>query len=94
MAWGLEHISSKEFAEWQAYYRLEPFGEERADIRAAMICKILADINTPKGKTHAKLEDFMPRFGAPEPQTPEDMLARVTLANAAFGGLDLREEDE
>ena len=87
-------MSSKEFVEWMAYYRLEPFGDARADIRAAMICKVLADINTPKGKAHAALEDFMPRFEQPEPQEPDVMMAQVAMANMAFGGLDLREDDD
>lgn len=27
-----------ELTEWQAYYRVEPFGEARADLRMARIC--------------------------------------------------------
>lgn len=85
-------MSSREFAEWQAYYQLEPFGDSRADIRSAMICKVLADINTPKGRTRMKLDDFVPKFESPKAQTPEEMLSRAELANEAFGGIDLRED--
>jgi len=74
-----------------AYYRLEPFGEDRADLRSAMICKVLADINTPKGKPRARLDDFMLRFEPPKPQSTDQMLAQVEVANAVFGGADLRE---
>jgi len=86
-------MSSMEYAEWQAYYRLEPFGEQRADYRAALICKILADVNTPKGKPHAKIGDFLLRFEKEE-QSDEAMLRQVEVANAAFGGVDLREDDD
>jgi hypothetical protein len=82
-----------EFAEWMAFYRLEPFGEQRADYRAALICKILADINTPKGKPRAKVSDFLLCFEREE-QSDETMLMQVEIANAAYGGLDLREDDD
>ena len=87
-------MSSMEFAEWQAYYALAPFGDERADIQAALICKVLADINTPKGKAKMPLSDFMLRFGPPEEQSPEAMLSQAEQANVIFGGVDLREDDD
>jgi len=33
-----EKISSSEFAEWMEYYRLQPFGERRADEHNAWLC--------------------------------------------------------
>lgn len=30
-------ISPREFQKWKIYYEVEPFGEQRADLRAAMI---------------------------------------------------------
>lgn len=86
-------MSSREFAEWAAYYALEPWGEERADVRSAMICKVLADLNTPKDQPRHPLEDFMPKFGG-NIQTEEEMLAHVATLNGLFGGQDLREGGE
>ena len=58
----LAGMSSKQFSEWMAYDTLEPFGEIRADIRNAMLCAILVNINRGKNSKPAKLEDFMPTF--------------------------------
>lgn len=33
-----ERVSAREFVEWQVYAKLEPFGEERQDLRSAMNC--------------------------------------------------------
>jgi hypothetical protein len=61
-----------------AYYKLEPFGEERADLRAALICYVLACINSPKGKK-PKITDFLLDFdkaaSSKEPQSPAMMRA-------------------
>lgn len=86
MAWGMAHMSAREFAEWMAYSQIEPWGEERADLRAALICKVLADINTPAGKQRAKLEDFMLKFDRkPAAQTTEEMIGTVAQITAIFG---------
>jgi hypothetical protein len=34
-----------EFTEWQAYYELEPFGEEIADLRHGVATAVLANVN-------------------------------------------------
>lgn len=61
----LARLSSRQISEWMAYYTLDPFGEERADLRAAMICALLANINRDpeKRKEAYTAEEFMPRFG-------------------------------
>lgn len=71
------------------YESLEPFGEERADVRSAIIAKTIADVNTPKGKKRIPLEAFMPRFER-QTQTVEQQLSLVEMFNTAFGGKDLR----
>ena len=57
----LDSISSHELTEWMAYAQLEPFGEERADIRSATNTMVLANANRdPKKKrTPYTIEDFM-----------------------------------
>ena len=52
-------MTAKELSEWMAYYEVEPFGEERADYRSAMIAWVLASIYAKKGHK-PKIEDFMP----------------------------------
>jgi len=54
-----ERIDSYEFSEWCAYFSLEPFGEERGDIRIAQLCALVANAVGVKGRK-SKPEDFMP----------------------------------
>jgi hypothetical protein len=56
------HISSKQLAEWMAYYRIEPWGEERGDLRSAMVASIIANVNRKKGAKPFRPIDFMPYF--------------------------------
>ena len=67
----LDGISSHELTEWQAYAQLEPFGEERADIRMATNTMVLANANRdPKKKrTPYTIEDFM--LFRDEPDKPQ-----------------------
>jgi len=85
VAWGLEHLSAHEFAEWMAYSQIEPWGEERADMRAALICKILADFNTPKGKQPMKLSDFMLKFDQERKvQSTEELIGTAAQITAMY----------
>lgn len=38
-------MSAPLFAEWIEFERLEPSGEQRADLRAASICRTIAEVN-------------------------------------------------
>jgi len=69
-------ISSSEFSEWAAYSALEPFGEERADMRSAIIACVIANSNRGKNQPPFKVSDFMPKFGRKKPQTWQEMKAR------------------
>ena len=55
-------MSACEFAEWQAYDSIEPFGDERADLRQGVIGSLLANIYRDKKKRSRPFEalDFMP----------------------------------
>lgn len=48
--------------EWFDYFALEPFGEERADLRAGIIAATMANAWRGKGSRTYKPQDFMPRF--------------------------------
>ena len=54
-------IDSHEFAEWMAYYRLEPFGEVIADMRHGVAVSVLANINRDPEKR-------------PDPYEPRDFI--------------------
>lgn len=72
----LARMDSEEITEWMAYYRLEPFGEYRADIRNAMLCQLIAQVNST-GKRF-KLAQFMPVFFR-KPQTDEEAKAKLAF---------------
>lgn len=63
-----------------AEYRLEPFGDERGDINAAMICTLVANAMKGKGGKTYKLSDFIPEFGkARKQQSLESMAAAMNV---------------
>ena len=78
-------MSSREFAEWAAFYRLEPFGEERADLRAGIVAATMANtVRDPKQRSKPFTpQEFMPLVGAelglgdPEEKDPEELWAKL-----------------
>ena len=84
----LARVSARELSEWQAYYTLEPWGEERDDLRAGIIASVVANVHRSKGGKTWKPSDFVLEFQPRErePQTEEQMMQMARLLNAAFGG--------
>lgn len=73
-------MSSAQLAEWMAYAKLEPFGEERADLRAGIIASVIANVNRdPKKQRPFKPEDFMPKFGQEKGNLAERIKAVFTF---------------
>lgn len=70
----LGRLTSEQFAEWMAYYSLEPFGEERADFRAGIIASEIVNMAGKASKRTVAPKDFMPKFGGSRKQTPHEML--------------------
>ncbi len=89
MAELLARISSRELTEWAAYYQVEPFGEERADLRSAIVATNIANGNRAKGQKPYKIEDFMPKFEK-KSQSREEMIQVAAMMTAALGGQDRR----
>lgn len=60
-------MPAAELAEWMAYASLEPFGEERADLRSAIVCATVANASVSAADRRRPFlpEDFLPGpFGA------------------------------
>mgnify|MGYP000940748974 FL=1 len=79
----LQRMSSRELSEWMAYYNIEPFGEERADLRSGIVASTIANVNRdPKKGQPFKPTDFMPlsemaeEDEEPEAQEPEVIAAK------------------
>lgn len=64
----MDTLSSRQWAEWQAFYQMEPFGDVKADWRAGMLASVLANVNRGKGTKAFHPEDFMPK----PPLTPKE----------------------
>jgi hypothetical protein len=61
-------MSARLFAEWQAYFSIEPFGPPAAFWRTGMAASIMANVNrTKKSQRAFQPEDFMPESMKPEP---------------------------
>lgn len=80
----LAEMTSTQFAEWMAYAQLEPWGEDRADLRAGIVAATMANSMRGKKGKPFKPADFMPRF---EPED-EEATAAMLMAKmrAALGG--------
>jgi len=90
----LAELSTREFDEWLAYYQIEPWGEERGDVRAGIIASTIANVNrNPKQRRKPySPKDFMPVYDKPpkRQQSTEEMLRMAEMITAAMGGQDLR----
>jgi hypothetical protein len=56
-----------------AFSQVEPFGEERADIRSAIIACTMANAWRGKNQKPFSISDFLPKFDPPKQQTIDDM---------------------
>ncbi|MEM4234433.1 MAG: DUF4035 domain-containing protein [Candidatus Methanomethylicaceae archaeon] len=79
-----------ELAVWLAYSNIEPFGEQRADLRSAIVSAVIANCHRASGVAPYSPSDFMPVF------CEDDRLVEVTsdeqiLAELAKAGLPVRE---
>jgi hypothetical protein len=55
----LSVIDSEELTEWLAYDQIEPFGQQREDLRAGLICSTVANHSISPPKNPLRPSDFM-----------------------------------
>lgn len=67
----------EDFLGWVAYYRLEPWGEERADLRAGIVAAAMRNSMRGRGTRSFRASDFMPRFGNSRAQSDQEVAARL-----------------
>lgn len=72
-------IDSREFAEWMAYSKIEPFGPEREDQRAGMVAALIANVNRDPAKRAEPydVEDFFPRYDTVERRAAQSALGQA-----------------
>ena len=73
----LSGLTSKEYAEWKAYYALNPFGEKRKDMRMARLCFIMASAWRGKNSPSITEDEFMFNFDGKHEMTEEEIKARL-----------------
>lgn len=67
---------------------IDPFGEERADLRAGIIASTIANINRPKNRKVLKPQEFMPKFEHKTQQDAGDILAFFKILDNQLNGND------
>ena len=81
-------MTAEQLAEWEAYFELEPWGEDRADLRGGILAAVTANaFRSGKGRPF-KPADFMPRFDGervPAQQSQAQIAASFQAWAAAFG---------
>ena len=85
----LARMPYRVFCEWQTYAQMEPFGEERADLRAGIVAATVANcLARRKGQPAFRASDFMPLFDRPKRRepTPGELFNQVQMINKLFGG--------
>ena len=78
-------LSHTEFREWCLYYQIEPWGEDRADLRAGIVASTVANVYARwvGDETSYRPIDFMPYaqpVAIPEPVVDERPLTDDQLA--------------
>lgn len=74
-------LTSREFADWLAFNRIEALGEERADLRMGILASTVLAPHMGKGKKPPAPSKFMPYYQPPA-QTPDQIHALMARAIA------------
>lgn len=85
----LARVSSRELSEWLAYSQVEPWGEERADLRAGIVASTVANTarNAKKRRKPFRPEEFMPTFERKTQTMAQQQEIAQMFARAGFGKL-------
>jgi hypothetical protein len=83
----LNRMSSREITEWRAFTSIEPVGEDRADLRHAMLCALLANANRDPDKQSSpfKVTDFMFDWWNEKPEQEDDWQSMKMVAKDLTG---------
>lgn len=70
-------MSSREFAEWVAFDRMNPGEPERTDLQTALIASVIANSNRGKKGKPYEMDDFMLKFQKRKPKTSHDVAVKL-----------------
>jgi hypothetical protein len=84
----LAQMSTEQLHDWMAYAEADPFTEQRADWRAAMVASTVANAFRGKQQRSFQPSDFMPKFGERRRiMTAEQMKAILKTGTATFNAM-------
>lgn len=69
-----------------AYFTIDPFGEERADLRAGIVASTVANANRAKRGKSFRPKDFMPNFDHDRPQDIGLQMSIIQQLHRRMGG--------
>ena len=72
----IDMLTSRQLGDWLAFMSIETIGDERADLRTAIMAMSLNNRWRGKNEPPTKPTDYMPHYRAQE-QTPEQMHAMM-----------------
>lgn len=75
----IESWSAKEIEEYMAQYSIEPWGEDRADIRTGYAAATMYNLKRPRRARAMQTKEFMPRWHAPRTQSAEEIKLKLTM---------------
>lgn len=72
-------MSHAEFVEHLADYAIEPWGEARGDLRAALVASTVLNVHRPRGRRPVEIADCLLRFETPgrAPQSPRQVVSAL-----------------
>lgn len=84
----LSRVTSPELSEMEAEFRIEPWGEPRGDLQAAIVAQAVVNMLRDSRRSRpVKLSDFLLKFGEEEKeQTVEQQQELMKALTAAWGG--------
>lgn len=85
----LAQITGQQFIEWMAFYELDPWGDQRADLRMAEMLALTVNMNLRKGKKPATIQDFMHYAEKPDPK-PMSQAESVAYIQRALRGTKIK----
>jgi hypothetical protein len=87
----LERMPALELTRWIAFSNIEPFGEDRTDLNAAMIAAAIVNVFS---SDKVELKQFMPRYGVSPEQIQKENDEKVARSlEAHFKSMGIHAQD-
>ena len=85
----LDAMSSRQWSEWQVFWRTYGWGERRMDVRFAQLMTLIANLVRAKDASPVGVDAFLPDDGADDGDDDED-----EEIGAADAGGEIVDEDQ